>query len=72
MTPTTVIAGTYDMQADPNSQRALAAGLRNATFHLFEAGHGVLFTSPEAVRLTIDALGAANTQHALPLGEPTT
>ncbi len=70
-TPTTIIAGAYDMQANPHSQRALADGLPNATFHCFEGGHGVLFTTPEAVTLTIEALSATTAQDTPVIGEKT-
>lgn len=66
-TPTTIITGAYDMQATPQSQRALADGLPNAAFHTFDAGHGVLFTTPVGISRTIDVLQAAtapDTAHA--------
>lgn len=70
--PTTVIAGAYDMQADPRSQRALADDLPNAEFHTFEAGHGVLFTTPGAISLTIDVLKAATARDTAAAGDHTT
>lgn len=54
--PTSVIAGRFDRQARPDAQRALAAALPNADFTLLDAGHGVLFTDPEAVRITTAAI----------------
>lgn len=67
-TPTTVIAGAHDMQADPRSQHALAADLPNAVFHQFDAGHGVLFAAQEAVTVAIDALRDATVKTANPVG----
>ena len=69
---TTIISGAYDNQADPHSQRAIATSLPNAEFHMFEAGHDVLFTTPGAVSLTIDVLKAANAKGSLVTGEQTT
>lgn len=54
--PTSVIAGRFDMQARPEAQRALAVALPQADFTLLNAGHGVLFTDPEAVRIAVAAV----------------
>lgn len=54
--PTTVIAGRFDVQARPESQQVLAASMRKADFHQFDAGHGVLFSHPDAVRIALDAI----------------
>lgn len=56
VTPTTVIAGQYDLQARPESQAWLAKSLPNAHFHIFSAGHGVLFTTPEATECALEAV----------------
>lgn len=53
---TEVIAGKFDRQANPASQEALANSLPNARFHLFDAGHGVLFQSPQAVQCALDSI----------------
>lgn len=58
--PTTVIAGRFDRQASPAAQHALAERLPNAEFHLMDAGHGVLFSAPEALDVTAQALGVAH------------
>lgn len=47
--PTCVIAGNYDAQARPEAQQSLSENLPNAAFHAFDAGHGVLFSVPEAM-----------------------
>ncbi|MFK7853225.1 MAG: alpha/beta fold hydrolase [Granulosicoccus sp.] len=47
-TPTTVIAGSFDMQARPEAQKHLAVSMPNANFYQYDAGHGVLFTTLEA------------------------
>jgi len=70
--PTTIIAGAHDAQATPHSQRALAGSLPNAEFHMFKAGHGVLFTTPGAISLTIDVLKAATAQDTAVAGDHTT
>lgn len=54
--PTSVIAGRFDAQASPEAQEALADALPNADFALLDAGHGVLFTDPEAVRIATAAI----------------
>lgn len=54
--PTSVIAGRFDMQARPDAQAALAAALPQAELTLLDAGHGVLFTDPEAVRIATVAI----------------
>ncbi len=63
-TPATVIAGRFDRQAPPAAQQALAEGLPNARFHLFDGGHGLLFTEPDAVRTALAAIERASS-HAL-------
>ncbi|MEM8916679.1 MAG: alpha/beta hydrolase, partial [Pseudomonadota bacterium] len=60
--PTTVIAGCFDRQAPPEVQRALADRLPNADFHLFEAGHSVLFGLPDATQTALDAIMRTNVQ----------
>ena len=57
---TSVIAGRFDMQARPEAQQALAAALPHADFALLNSGHGVLFTNPEADRITTAAIRALN------------
>ena len=57
--PTSIIAGRYDRQARPEAQQALAAALPNADFTLLNAGHGVLFTDPEADQIATAALRRA-------------
>ncbi|WP_299586730.1 alpha/beta hydrolase [uncultured Tateyamaria sp.] len=47
-TPTCVLAGRFDQQARPEAQQALADALPQGQFHLFDAGHGVLFAAPKA------------------------
>lgn len=64
-TPTTVIAGRYDQQARPASQRALADALPNSLFRAFDGGHGLLFTHSEACAFALRAiqLGARQPDH---------
>ncbi len=57
--PTTVICGRYDLQARPASQQALAEALPDAQLEVFEAGHGVLFASPEATQCAVGHVRAA-------------
>ena len=57
--PTTVIAGRFDTQARPEAQKALADALPNSSFHLFDAGHGVLFTDPTATQTAYHAIETA-------------
>lgn len=47
--PMLVIAGRHDRQADPDAQQALSQAVPNAVFQEYDAGHGVLFTDPEAM-----------------------
>ena len=56
--PVTVIAGRFDRQANPDGQRALADGLPNSRFHMFDAGHGVLFNAPDAAATAFAAIQA--------------
>lgn len=58
-TPTTVIAGRFDTQARPDAQKALADALPNSRFHMFDAGHGVLFSDPTATQTALDAITKA-------------
>ena len=53
---TTIIAGRFDGQAHPGSQRALASGLINAEIHLFDSGHGLLFNLPVATQAALNAI----------------
>ena len=57
--PTSIIAGRYDRQASPEAQEALAAVLPNADFTVLSAGHGVLFTDPEADHIATAAIHRA-------------
>lgn len=57
--PVTVIAGRFDLQARPNAQQALVNALPNATFHCYDAGHGVLFSNPQAMQVTMGAIRTA-------------
>jgi 3-oxoadipate enol-lactonase len=54
--PTTVIAGKYDKQARPEAQEQLAKLIPSAQFHLFDAGHGVLFSEPKATQCALTAI----------------
>lgn len=58
-TATTVIAGRYNNQAPATHQSALAKGLPKASFHLFDAGHGVLFADPRASDTALSAIRKA-------------
>lgn len=67
-TPTCVLAGRFDRQARPEAQKALCDALPNATFHQFEAGHGVLFTCPEATETALDVIQSATARRANHVG----
>jgi len=60
---TTVIAGQYDRQARPEAQEALALALPSARFHAFNAGHGVLFTTPVATESAVAAIQKSDRQN---------
>lgn len=59
--PTCVLAGRYDRQARPKAQQALCNALPDASFHQFDAGHGVLFAAPDATATALDAIRSATT-----------
>lgn len=54
--PTLVLAGCYDRQAHPDAQRALSAALPMSEFQEYDAGHGVLFSVPEALQALLSFL----------------
>ncbi len=62
--PTCILAGRFDEQARPQAQRALADGLPDAQFHLFDAGHGVLFSTPEATDTAVQFIRVAAPAHS--------
>lgn len=49
-----ILAGTRDDQAPLRHQRAMADRLPRATFRSFEAGHGLAFTHPPAMKAVMD------------------
>ena len=54
--PALVIAGRHDRQASPDAQYALSQALPQASFQEFDAGHGVLFTTPQAMQSVMNFL----------------